>query len=83
MVSWKDKDNDNDGRADDFRTPRLDDGVAGAGPRSGWGRRLFGPASLGGGRFQVSGCSPGCLLVSLVVSLILTLVLNLVLNLVF
>lgn len=43
-------------------------------------RRLFGPMELGDGRFQVWGCSPGCLLVSIAVSIILTVVLNLILN---
>ena len=36
----------------------------------------FGPRSFRGGRIQVYGCSPGCLLISVVVSLILTLILN-------
>ncbi len=42
---------------------------------------LFGPRSYAGGRFQVYGCSPGCLVVSLVASLILTLLLNLLIGL--
>jgi len=37
---------------------------------------MFGPRTLGGGRVQVYGCSPGCLLVSLLVSVMLTLLLN-------
>jgi hypothetical protein len=44
---------------------------------------LFGPTNLRGGRIQVWGCSPGCILLSLVVSVILTLLLNLLLNLIF
>ena len=36
----------------------------------------FGPRSFGGGRVQVFGCSPGCLVMSLVVSVVLTLLLN-------
>ena len=37
---------------------------------------MFGPRSIGGGRVQVWGCSPGCLIVSIVGSLLLTLILN-------
>jgi len=37
---------------------------------------LFGPTELRGGRVQVYGCSPGCLVVSLVLSPVLTLLLN-------
>lgn len=44
--------------------------------QSGLFRSLFGPRSIGGGRIQVIGCSPGCLVLSLFVSLILTLLLN-------
>ena len=44
----------------------------GPGPAGSW----FGPRSFGGGRFQVYGCSPGCLVVSLLVSVVLTLLLN-------
>lgn len=44
-------------------------------------KALFGPRSFRGGRVQVYGCSPGCLLLSLLVSVILTIVLNVVLNL--
>ena len=43
-------------------------------------RWLFGPREVAGGRVQVYGCSPGCLLVSLLVSIVLTLVLNLILS---
>ena len=42
-------------------------------------RDLFGPRSYRGGRIQVFGCSPGCLLVSLLVSVVLTVLVNLVL----
>jgi len=41
---------------------------------------LFGPRSFGGGRVQVYGCSPGCLLVSLLVSIVLSVALTLLLN---
>ena len=44
-------------------------------------RSLFQPRSVAGGRVQVFGCSPGCLIVSLVVSVILTILLNVMLNL--
>jgi hypothetical protein len=44
---------------------------------------LFGPRSFGGGRVQVWGCSPGCLIVSLVVSVVLSVVLTLLLNAIF
>ena len=37
---------------------------------------MFSPKQLKGGRVQVYGCSPGCLLVSIALSLFLTLVLN-------
>jgi hypothetical protein len=43
-------------------------------------RWLFGPDDFAGGRVQVWGCSPGCLLLSLLVSIVLTILLNLVLN---
>ncbi len=43
-------------------------------------RDMFGPRSYRGGKVQVWGCSPGCLLLSLGVSLILTLLLNLTIN---
>lgn len=42
--------------------------------------RFFGSRSFGGGRVQVFGCSPGCLLLSLLVSIILTIGLNLLLR---
>ncbi len=44
-------------------------GVGGLGP---W----FAPRSVGGGRFQVWGCSPGCLIASIIGSVLLTLLLN-------
>ena len=50
------------------------------GRREGIGGALFGPRSFGGGRVQVYGCSPGCIILSLVVSLILSIVLTLLLN---
>jgi|GEM_PF-4511765 len=40
-------------------------------------RDLFGPRSYKGGRVQVWGCSPGCLILSIVVSVVLTIALNL------
>jgi hypothetical protein len=40
-------------------------------------RDLFGPRSYKGGRIQVWGCSPGCLILSIVVSVLLTILLNL------
>ncbi len=40
-------------------------------------RDMFGPRSYKGGRFQVWGCSPGCLILSIVVSVVLTILLNL------
>jgi hypothetical protein len=46
-------------------------------------RWLFGPWSLGGGRVQVHGCSPGCLLLSLLVSVLLTVLLNELLRRIF
>ena len=42
----------------------------------GFGGGLFAPRSFGGGRVQVFGCSPGCLIISLIASVILTLLLN-------
>ena len=39
-------------------------------------RSLFGPRSYRGGRVQIFGCAPGCILASIVVSLLLTLILN-------
>lgn len=44
---------------------------------------MFEPRSFGGGRVQVFGCSPGCLVLSLVVSVVLSVVLTLLLNLIF
>jgi hypothetical protein len=38
---------------------------------------MFGPRSYKGGRVQVWGCSPGCLILSIVVSVLLTILLNL------
>jgi hypothetical protein len=43
-------------------------------------KQWFGPRSYRGGRVQVFGCSPGCLLVSLIGSIVLTLALNLLLR---
>ncbi|MDQ3526167.1 MAG: hypothetical protein M3451_14105 [Chloroflexota bacterium] len=40
----------------------------------------FGPREMAGGRVQVMGCSPGCLLASVLASIVLTIVLNLILN---
>jgi hypothetical protein len=48
--------------------------------RPGLGKWLFGSRSFGGGRVQVSGCSPGCLLLMAAISILLTLALNLVLD---
>jgi hypothetical protein len=44
-------------------------------------RRMFGPQEFRGGRVQVYGCSPGCLLISLLVSVVASILLTLVLNL--
>jgi hypothetical protein len=43
-------------------------------------QRWFGGRSMAGGRVQVFGCSPGCLVISLFLSLFLTIVLNLILR---
>lgn len=43
-------------------------------------RWLFGPWDVGGGRVQIWGCSPGCLLLSLLVSIVLTILLNLLIR---
>jgi hypothetical protein len=51
--------------------------------RSGIGRSLFGPRSFAGGRVQVYGCSPGCLIISLVVSVLASVILTLLLNAIF
>lgn len=37
---------------------------------------MFKPRTYRGGRVQVFGCSPGCLIASLVISVILTLLIN-------
>ncbi len=42
----------------------------------GLGGGLFGPRSMAGGRVQVYGCSPGCLVISILASIFLTLILN-------
>jgi hypothetical protein len=63
---------------------RDDDRQAGSPP--GWpfgnlpGGGFFGPRSFAGGRVQVWGCSPGCILVSLVASVVLSVLLTLLLN---
>ena len=41
---------------------------------------MFKPRTFRGGRVQVYGCSPGCLVVSLALSLFLTLVINLLMR---
>jgi hypothetical protein len=41
---------------------------------------LFGPTRFRGGRVQVYGCAPGCLLASLIVSLVLTVLVNLLIR---
>lgn len=46
-------------------------------------KRLFGPIELRGGRVQLYGCSPGCILLSLLVSIVLTVMLNLILRWLF
>lgn len=51
-----------------------------SGGGSGLGGSLFAPRSFAGGRVQVIGCSPGCLLVSLAASVVLTILLNLLLG---
>ncbi len=43
-------------------------------------RSLFGPREFRGGRVQVYGCSPGCLLLSILASIVLTVLLNLLLS---
>lgn len=53
------------------------------GDRDGVGRQLFGPRSFAGGRVQVYGCSPGCLIASLLVSVLASVVLTLLLNAIF
>ena len=54
----------------------MTNGRRGRGPLS----TLFGPRSYRGGRVQVFGCAPGCILASIVVSVLLTLILNGCLN---
>jgi len=44
-------------------------------------RDIFGPRSYNGGRVQVWGCSPGCILFSIVVSVVVSVVLTVLLNL--
>ena len=44
-------------------------------------RSPFGPRSLRGGRIQVYGCSPGCLLWSIALSVGLTILVNLLIHL--
>ena len=46
----------------------------------GW---LFGPRSIAGGRVQLYGCSPGCIVLSLIVSLVLSILLSILINKVF
>jgi hypothetical protein len=43
-------------------------------------RQMFGGRRYAGGRVQVFGCSPGCLVMSLFLSLVLTIILNLILR---
>ena len=43
---------------------------------AGTGGSVFAPRSFAGGRVQVWGCSPGCLVASLLASIVLTLLLN-------
>jgi hypothetical protein len=50
------------------------------GDRDSLGGMLFGPRSFRGGRIQVYGCSPGCLILSLAVSVIASILLTLLLN---
>jgi hypothetical protein len=51
-------------------------GAGSRGPVGGGFGSMFGPRSLGGGRVQVWGCSPGCLIASILGSLLLTFLLN-------
>jgi hypothetical protein len=60
-----------------------DEDPYGARPGGGGPGGMFEPRSLAGGRVQVFGCSPGCLILSLVVSVVLSIVLTLLLNLIF
>jgi hypothetical protein len=80
---------------DDLPTTPLSGEIVELGPSrdgSGWGPgprfddsdgirgTLFGPRSVAGGRVQIYGCSPGCIVMSLAISLILSIVLTLLLN---
>ena len=58
--------------------PPFDAAPGGPPVRGGLGP-LFAPRSFGGGRVQVWGCSPGCLVVSLIASVLLTILLNVLL----
>jgi hypothetical protein len=49
----------------------------------GRGGGFFGPRSFAGGRVQIYGCSPGCILISMIVSVALSLLLTLLLNALF
>jgi len=53
------------------------------GDREGAGGWLFGPRSFRGGKVQVYGCSPGCIILSCIVSLIASILLTLLLNWIF
>lgn len=44
---------------------------------------MFESRSFGGGRVQVYGCSPGCIILSIVISVALSVILTLLLNLIF
>ena len=41
---------------------------------------MFRPRTFRGGRVQVYGCSPGCLVISLAVSVLLTILINVMLR---
>jgi hypothetical protein len=41
---------------------------------------MFRPRTFRGGRVQVYGCSPGCLVISLAVSVLLTILINVLLR---
>jgi hypothetical protein len=41
---------------------------------------MFRPRTFRGGRVQVFGCSPGCLVISLAVSILLTILINVLLR---
>ena len=51
--------------------------------REGVGGWLVGPRSCRGGRVQVYGCSPGCIILSCIVSLVASILLTLLLNWIF